>query len=86
MRIDKFLKIAMIFKTRSFGEKLIESSKVHINGKPCKPAATVKVGDLITIETPFKRSTYKINELAERSVPRNKASELTTLIGEEQID
>ena len=34
MRLDKFLKISLIFKTRSSGEKIIEEGNVLINEKP----------------------------------------------------
>ncbi len=86
MRLDKFMKISLIFKTRSFCEKLIEDNKVLLNGKTCKCASNVKIGDTITVNTPYKITEYRINELAEKTVSRAKAKELITITKEENID
>lgn len=86
MRLDKYLKIALIFKTRSDGEKNIENGGVLLNGKPAKPAANVKEGDLITIRTLEKETTYKILQLLEKNVSRQMAREMYEIVSETKLD
>lgn len=86
MRIDKFMKIALLFKTRSSAEKAIEKGDVLINETPAKPASNIKVGDRIKIHFPLKTVTYEVNELHEKSVSRAIAREMTTMIEEEKHD
>lgn len=86
MRLDKYLKTALIFKTRSCGEKNIETGGVLLNGKPAKPASNVKEGDLITIRTLEKETTYKIVQLLEKNVSRQMAKEMYEIISETKLD
>jgi ribosomal 50S subunit-recycling heat shock protein len=86
MRLDKFLKISLIFKTRSSGEKLIEQGHVLLNHLPAKPAAAVKVNDLITVIHPLKKITYKILMLSEKNVSRQTAREMFEIIHEESSE
>ena len=84
MRLDKFLKISLLFKTRSSAEKAIEKNNVFLNGNTAKPSANVKIGDQIMIETPFKKTVYKIEQLFDKSVPKQTAREMTSLVSEEK--
>ena len=86
MRLDKFLKIALLFKTRSSGEKAIEDGKVLINDNKSKPSANVKIGDTLTISTPLKKSVYKILLLSEKNVSKKEAKEMYEVISEEHIE
>ncbi len=86
MRLDKFLKITLVFKTRSSAEKLIEAGKISINGKIAKPSSAVKPGDRIMIVFPFKKVEYEIIEIREKNVSKKDARELMKLIGEETIE
>ncbi len=83
MRLDKFLKIALIFKTRSSGEKSIEQGSVLVNGKVAKASTNIKVGDIITIKFPFKSTTYKVLQIVEKNVSKKEAKELYEIIKEE---
>ena len=49
MRLDKWLWAARFFKTRALAQDAIESGKVRHDGERCKPAHTVRVGDLYAI-------------------------------------
>lgn len=86
MRLDKFLKISLLFKTRSAGEKCIEQGNVMVNEKIAKPSTNVNIGDTISVQFPLKKVTYKINELHDKSVPRKIAREMATLIDEEHYE
>ena len=49
MRLDKWLWAARFFKTRALAQDAIESGKVKHDGERCKPAHTVRVGDVYAI-------------------------------------
>lgn len=51
-RIDKWLNISCLFKTRSKATKACEERRIKINGDVAKPAHLVKAGDELTIRTP----------------------------------
>lgn len=86
MRLDKFLKISLIFKTRSSGEKLIEEGNVLINDKISKPSATIKAGDIITIITPLSKTKYRVLQILEKNVSKKTAKEMYEVIDEERFE
>lgn len=47
-RIDRWLWAVRQFKTRSEATKACAAGHVTINGRPAKPAATVRAGDRVT--------------------------------------
>lgn len=86
MRLDKFLKTSLIFKTRSSGEKAIENGSVKLNDKPVKPSSTAQAGDIITVTLPLKKTTYKILQILENNVSKKMAKEMFEIIKEENFD
>lgn len=48
-RLDKWLKIARLFKTRTLATKACDEKRVKVNGHAAKPAKSVQVGDSLTI-------------------------------------
>ena len=83
MRIDKFLKISLIFKTRSSGDKLIDDNRVFINNKPTKSSSTVKIGDIILIIGTDKKTTYEVKQIMEKNVSKEMAKTMYEIINEE---
>ncbi len=51
MRLDKFLKVSRLIKRRTVANEVSEKGRVLVNGTPAKPAKTLKVGDIIEIES-----------------------------------
>ncbi|MDR2295208.1 MAG: RNA-binding S4 domain-containing protein [Clostridiales Family XIII bacterium] len=49
MRIDKFLKNARIIKRRAIAKEACDRERVILNGRPAKPGAEVKVGDVVIV-------------------------------------
>ncbi|MBN2547039.1 MAG: RNA-binding S4 domain-containing protein [Spirochaetes bacterium] len=86
MRLDKFLKISLIFKTRNSAEKLINNNKILVNDKTIKPAVKIRVGDIITVETLFKKTKYLVISISEKNVSKKEAKELTKVISEEKLE
>lgn len=62
MRIDKFLKVARILKRRTVAQEACQAHKVLVNGKEVKPAYTVKVGDIVTLQ--FATNTIQFEVLS----------------------
>ncbi|MCE2868103.1 MAG: RNA-binding S4 domain-containing protein [Oxalobacteraceae bacterium] len=49
-RIDKWLWAARFFKTRSLASEAVERGRVRVNGERCKPARSLKPGELLDID------------------------------------
>lgn len=52
MRLDRYLSVARIFKSRSLAAEAISSSMVYIDNLTAKPAREIKPGMIIEIDTP----------------------------------
>jgi ribosome-associated heat shock protein Hsp15 len=55
MRLDVWLDIACLFKTRSEAKRACEGGKVEANGEPAKPNRAVREGDRLRISRGFGR-------------------------------
>ena len=55
VRVDVWLDVACLFKTRSEAKRACEGGKVEINGQPAKPNRAVREGDRIRITRPYGR-------------------------------
>lgn len=68
MRLDKFLKVSRIIKRRSVANDACDSEHVSINGRPGKPGAKVKVGDILTVRFGANETKYEVLSLSEHAV------------------
>ena len=55
VRIDVWLDVACLYKTRSEAKRACEGGKVEINGDHAKPHRAVREGDRIRLSRPFGR-------------------------------
>ena len=55
MRIDAWLDVACLYKTRSEAKRGCESGKVEVNGDHAKPHRVLKEGDRVRINRGFGR-------------------------------
>jgi ribosome-associated heat shock protein Hsp15 len=77
VRLDLWLDVACLFKTRSEAQKACKGGKVDVNGQAAKPHREVKVGDQIVITRPLgRRQRIVVRELAEQHIPKAQAREL----------
>lgn len=53
VRLDVWLDVACLFKTRSEAKRACEGGKVTVNGQPAKPNRAVREGDRLRIGRPF---------------------------------
>ena len=54
-RLDVWLDVACLFKTRSEAKRACERGKVNVNGQTAKPNRSVRDGDRIRIGRPYGR-------------------------------
>ena len=77
VRLDVWLDVACLFKTRSEAKRACEGGKVDINGQAAKPHRELKAGDELEITRPFgRRQKVIVREFAEKHVPRAEAKRL----------
>ena len=55
IRLDVWLDVACLFKTRSEAKRACESGKVDVNGEHAKPNRLIREGDRLRIGRPFGR-------------------------------
>ena len=79
MRLDKFLKISRVIKRRTIANEVCDAGRVSINGRPAKPSAEVKPGDILEIA--FGTGKSRIKVLAVKpTVRKAEASELYEIL------
>ena len=74
VRLDVWLDVSCLFKTRSEAQRACKGGKVEVNGQPGKPHRTIKAGDQILISRESgRRQTVVVMALADKSIPRAEA-------------
>jgi ribosome-associated heat shock protein Hsp15 len=71
MRLDVWLDVTCLFKTRSEAKKACEGGKVDVNGQAAKPHRDIKIGDELDITRPFgRRQKVEVRGLAEQHMKK----------------
>jgi ribosome-associated heat shock protein Hsp15 len=79
VRLDQWLDISCLFKTRSDAQKACKGGKVDVNGQTARPHRELRVGDHIEITRPLRRRQHVVvRGFAERHIARAEARELYT--------
>jgi len=74
VRLDVWLDVACLFRTRSEAKRACEAGRVDVNGQSGKPHRLLRSGDEIIISRPLGRQqTVIVKGLAERSIPKTEA-------------
>lgn len=74
MRLDLWLDVACLFKTRSEATRACKAGKIDVNGQGTKPHREIKIGDEIDISWRFGRvQKVIVLALAEKHVPKAEA-------------
>ena len=77
VRLDVWLDVACIFKTRSEAQKAIKGGKVNVNGENAKSQKLVKPGDVLDITRQFGRKIRVIvSGVTENHIPKAEAKKL----------
>lgn len=76
-RLDVWLDIACLFKTRSDAQKACKSGRIDVNGQPAKQNRHIRVGDEIQISRPLgRRQRVIVRGLADRHIAKAAARTL----------
>jgi ribosome-associated heat shock protein Hsp15 len=71
VRVDKWLHVARVFKTRTQATHACDLSRVRVNGVAVKPHRSLVIGDRVEAEvTPEWTRILVVRELAERTLPK----------------
>jgi ribosome-associated heat shock protein Hsp15 len=74
MRLDLWLDVACLFKTRSEAQKACRLGKISIGGQSAKAHRDVKVGDELEIGRPFgRRQKLIVCGIADKHIPKAEA-------------
>ena len=74
MRLDVWLDVTCLFKTRTEAKRACEGGKVDVNGQPAKSHREIKEGDELEISRPFgRKQKVAVRALAEKHLPKAEA-------------
>ena len=77
VRLDVWLDVACLFKTRSEAQRACKGGKVVVNGGAAKPHRDIRIGDELVITRPLgRRQVVVVRSLADRHLPKAQAREL----------
>jgi ribosome-associated heat shock protein Hsp15 len=74
VRLDVWLDVACLFRTRSEAQKACKGGKVDVNGQAAKPHREVKAGDEIEISRPLgRRQRVRVRAVLDEHIPKAQA-------------
>lgn len=77
VRLDVWLDVACLFRTRSEAQKACRGGKVDVNGQAAKPNRLLRVGDELEITRPMgRRQKVRVRVLADHHIAKADAREL----------
>jgi len=65
MRLDKYLQASRLIKRRTLANRLCDAGRVSVNGNRVKPAAEVRVGDVVAVRFGPRTITARVLRLPE---------------------
>jgi ribosome-associated heat shock protein Hsp15 len=75
-RLDHWLWVVRLTKTRSLAAEAIKAGRVQVNGQPAKPSREVRPGDEVELRTGATRITVTVKGAAPRRVGAPEATKL----------
>jgi ribosome-associated heat shock protein Hsp15 len=77
IRLDVWLDVACLFKTRSEAQKELKAGRVSVNRQSAKPHRLIRVGDEIEIGRPLgRKQRLRVRGLADQHLPKADARKL----------
>ena len=77
VRLDVWLDVACLFKTRSEAQKALKAGRISVNRQSAKPHRHIRVGDEIEIGRPLgRKQRVRVFGLAEQHLARADARKL----------
>jgi ribosome-associated heat shock protein Hsp15 len=77
VRLDVWLDVACLYKTRSEAQRAVNGGKVEVNDQRVKPHRELRIGDTLTLSRPMgRKQKVVVRGLAEQHVAKAQAREL----------
>jgi ribosome-associated heat shock protein Hsp15 len=76
VRLDKWLQVARVFKTRTQATHAVDLNRVRVNGQTAKPHRNLVLGDRIEVELGDWTRVLIVKELQDKPVPKAEAAAL----------
>ncbi len=76
VRLDKWLQVARVFRTRSQATKACNLSRVRVNGQVVKPHRILALGDEVEIDIRDWTRVLIVKELRDKPLPKQEAARL----------
>ena len=77
IRLDVWLDVACLFKTRSEAQQACKGGKVHVNGRSAKPHRDVKPGDIVEITRALgRKQRVVVRAVFDQHIPKAQARSL----------
>ena len=77
VRLDIWLDVACLFKTRSEAQKACRTGKIEVNGQTAKPNRLVRSGDRLTIGRAFgRKQNIEVRGVTDRHLAKTEARQL----------
>src|SRR3989442_1521552 len=77
VRLDVWLDVACLFKTRSEAQKACRGGKVAVNGQTARPNRLIRPGDQVDITRPLgRRQRVLVRDVAQRHLAKADARRL----------
>jgi ribosome-associated heat shock protein Hsp15 len=77
LRLDVWLDVACLFRTRSEAQKACKGGKVDVNGQAAKPHREIRPGDVVEITRPLgRRQRVVVRATEDRHIPKVEARTL----------
>ncbi len=77
LRLDIWLDVSCLFRTRSEAQKACKAGKIDVNGQSVKPHRELRIGDEILISRPLgRKQRIVVRSLADRHVAKAEAREM----------
>ena len=76
VRLDVWLDVACLFKTRSQATTACKAGKVEVNGQPGKPHRLVRAGDELRISRTGRKQIVVVQGVTENHLPKPEARKL----------
>ncbi len=73
VRLDVWLNVACLFKTRSQARVACARGRVRVNGQAAKPHRLLRVGDEVEFEQGDWQRVYEVKKLEDHSLARHQA-------------
>lgn len=76
VRLDKWLQVARVFKTRTQATHACDLGRVKVNGQPAKPHRALALGDRVEVGKGEWERILIVRELHDKPLPKAEAARL----------